>query len=162
MSKHTPEPWYVDEEEAMVRTGWRGPNTQDYICMMVDQSNDYGKSWDEINSLGDNQNDEIKANARRIAACVNFCAPVELTETLEKGTFEDAKTAIIKQQGEDIDHQIDLRLKAEAEVARLSALLEAVQVELRIIIGIYHDKHGGACTMHGIAENALNRIEAEE
>ena len=69
-----------------------------------------------------------------------------------KGETIDLKAKLAAITAEDIDHQIDLRLKAEAEVARLRALLEEANTALKF----YADLDGQ------IAKIALEKLTKEE
>ena len=70
-----------------------------------------------------------------------------------KGETIDLKAKLSALTAEDIDHQIDMRLKAEAEVARLRALLEEAKTALDEAVAWYEA---------GIDDDALDKLTKEE
>jgi hypothetical protein len=74
MSKHTKEPWFVNED-GIIRVG--KPNVNDYIDPIPIAS-----AWREGAFSDGEETEESQDNARRIVACVNACAGLD-TEALD-------------------------------------------------------------------------------
>ena len=74
-AKHTPGPWAVDEDGVVYRAGFR----HGYIKLAT--------AWREDAWCGADGDDESRANARRIVACVNACegVPIEVLEAQQAG-----------------------------------------------------------------------------
>lgn len=138
-ASHTPEPWKVSNECEWV----------------VDHDRYSSYSWAEIEACGETvalsvthrSDDLMEANARRIVACVNACAPIETSE-LEWIT----RTGGL--------------LGPRDDIARLAAhrdeLLQALRLVglLRQLGGMLPDTHEIVQMVVEAADAAISKVEA--
>lgn len=106
--KHTPEPWGVDfnntyKGKPHYMVGVPGER----ICVAL------------TGTVGAGDDEESKANARRIVACVNACRDIDMT-VLEMPNYS------VKAELDTLDAQIAGRLKAESQRDELLAALKEV------------------------------------
>jgi len=152
-TKWTPEPWFVDEVMAMVRTKTPYPSKQDYICSMFDQSNDMANDWTDIDP-NDNKDGEITANARRIVQCVNALAGMESPET---------EIPALKARVSALQDSLDLMTvrahDAEAQAEQLDAATEAWERAMMEAIG--EDGVKSVSDAIGALKTRVKELEAE-
>jgi hypothetical protein len=98
MSKHTQEPWFVNED-GIIRVG--KPNVNDYMDPIPIAS-----AWREGAFSDGEETEESQDNARRIVACVNACQGIKtedlfaLQGTTILKTANEVANSIIKQRDE--------------------------------------------------------------
>lgn len=127
--QHTPEPWKIESVAAAMST-----NQRDYLITYSD-----GELRSHIARLFDNslcsEHGTTEANARRIVACVNFCAGIEtdqLTERSIAGVYSLMRTAqeqrnelaevlraLLDEQGRSYDQRREVMLRAANVLATL-------------------------------------------
>ena len=95
MSKHTPGPWIIDENIAMIKSNPQALGDQEYICELYDKVNDLGNEWTD-----DSMSGEIVANARLIAAAPEM---FELLKKMQDATLDIQLAFLLQDAGELID-----------------------------------------------------------
>lgn len=102
MTKHTPEPWVVDERDELSTNFYSDDATGSIIggCQL------YGFAPRSL--------DERKANASRIVACVNACAGVD-TDLLEAGEL-DKPTMLVMQENKDLKRRCNELMEKLSEI----------------------------------------------
>jgi cell division protein ZapA (FtsZ GTPase activity inhibitor) len=124
--KHTPAPWQVvDEKESATDT-----MEDSYVGKLVRRRNPISIF------LGDEESPEtLRANARRIIACVNFCESVptaDLEDSLQHGhTLADEDEAIVASLNEVSKERNELRDENERLKERVAELEKACDTALK-------------------------------